>query len=111
LQYQTGLGSPLVIQLFNYWSKPVTVYFDHSGLMYGDTYAENAIFLAQQAAPCQFVGGFKVLHDLDPGDIGDCTENQTMSPNGDVQQHTTKGIMFYRKANNWTAFTNGPLPA
>ncbi len=114
LQYQTGMGSPLVIQLFNYWSKPVTMYFDQSGLMYGDYYNENAIFLAQPASPaqaaapnCQFSAGFKDLHDMDPNDIGDCTENQTTMSNGDAQQHTTKGLLVYRKADNWTGFTNG----
>jgi len=56
---------------------------------------------------CQFVLGFQTLHDLDPADIGDCTDNQAFAPNGDAQQHTTKGLMAWRKADNWTAFTNG----
>jgi hypothetical protein len=126
--YQSGQGSPLRIQLFNYWSKPVTFTLDHSGLMYGDTYNANALMLATppassapaaaapaqaaaapQAGPCQFVLGFKTLHDLDPGDIGDCIENQAFAPNGDAQQHSTKGLMAWRKADNWTAFTNGYL--
>jgi len=65
--------------------------------------------LAAQTAstPCQFVLGFKTLHDLDPADVGDCTENQSPQPNGDAQQHTTNGLMVWRKADNWTAFTNG----
>ena len=62
---------------------------------------------AQQAPSCQFVLGFKVLHDLTPGDIGDCIDNQFTVDNGDAQQHTTKGLMVWRKADNWTAFTNG----
>ncbi len=66
-----------------------------------------ATALAQQAAPCQFILGFKTLHDLDAADIGDCIENQGFKPNGDAQQHTTKGLMAWRKADNWTAFTNG----
>jgi len=60
-----------------------------------------------QAAPCQFVLGFKALHDLDTPDIGDCQDNQAFAANGDAQQHTTKGLMAWRKADNWTAFTNG----
>lgn len=56
---------------------------------------------------CQFVLGFKTLHDLDAADIGDCSENQSFQPNGDAQQHTTKGLLAWRKADNWTAFTNG----
>ena len=62
---------------------------------------------AQSAGGCQFILGFKTLHDLDVNDIGDCTENQAFAPNGDAQQHTTKGLMAWRKADNWTAFTNG----
>ncbi|HEX6513522.1 MAG TPA: hypothetical protein VF157_14560 [Chloroflexota bacterium] len=62
---------------------------------------------AQTAGPCQYVLGFKTLHDLDPGDIGDCQENQSFAPNGDAQQHTSKGLMAWRKVDNWTAFTNG----
>lgn len=66
---------------------------------------------AAQAAPpstaCQFVLGFKTLHDLDTADIGDCTDNQASASNGDAQQHTTKGLMAWRKSDNWTAFTNG----
>ncbi|HEX6513521.1 MAG TPA: hypothetical protein VF157_14555, partial [Chloroflexota bacterium] len=62
---------------------------------------------AQTTAPCQFILGFKTLHDLDPTDIGDCQENQAFAPNGDAQQHTAKGLMAWRKADNWTAFTNG----
>jgi hypothetical protein len=59
------------------------------------------------ASGCQFVLGFRALHDLDPGDTGDCTENQSFQPNGDATQRTTKGLMVWRKADNWTAFTNG----
>src|SRR5438477_4227565 len=60
-----------------------------------------------QTPPCQFVLGFKTLHDLDSADIGDCTDNQGFAANGDAQQHTTKGLMAWRKADNWTSFTNG----
>ncbi len=60
-----------------------------------------------QAAPCQFILGFKTLHDLDPQDIGNCLDNQAFAANGDAQQHTTNGLMAWRKADNWTAFTNG----
>src|SRR6185437_1432282 len=62
---------------------------------------------AQTTAGCQFVLGFKALRDLDPADIGDCTDNQTSASNGDAQQHTSKGLLAWRKADNWTAFTNG----
>ncbi|HLG72802.1 MAG TPA: hypothetical protein VK009_20475 [Chloroflexota bacterium] len=60
-----------------------------------------------QTAPCQFVLGFQALHDADPTDVGDCTDNQAFAANGDAMQHTTNGLMVWRKADNWTAFTNG----
>jgi len=62
---------------------------------------------AQQAPGCQFVLGFKTLHDLIPADVGDCLENQGFGDNGDALQHTGKGLLVWRKADNWTAFTNG----
>jgi hypothetical protein len=62
---------------------------------------------AQATGGCQFILGFATLHGLDPSDIGACTENQAFAANGDAQQHTTNGLMAWRKADNWTAFTNG----
>ncbi len=62
---------------------------------------------APSAGGCQFILGFASLHSLDPADIGDCQDNQAFAGNGDAQQHTTKGLMAWRKADNWTAFTNG----
>src|SRR6266568_5549709 len=62
---------------------------------------------AQTPPPCQFVLGFKTLHDLAPADVGECLDNQASAANGDALQHTTKGLMAWRKADNWTAFTNG----
>ncbi|HEX6512964.1 MAG TPA: hypothetical protein VF157_11725, partial [Chloroflexota bacterium] len=59
------------------------------------------------AGPCRFVLGFAALHDLAPEAVGDCLENQAFAPNGDAVQHTTKGLLAWRKADNWTAFTNG----
>ncbi|MBV9121483.1 MAG: hypothetical protein JOZ39_12305 [Chloroflexi bacterium] len=56
---------------------------------------------------CQFTLGFKDLHDAIPSIVGDCIDNQAFAPNGDAQQHTTKGLMAWRKADNWTAFTDG----
>lgn len=62
---------------------------------------------AQQASTCQYLLGFKTLHDLDPSDIGDCLDNQSFGDNGDALQHTVKGLLVWRKVDNWTAFTNG----
>ncbi|MFI5267564.1 MAG: CAP domain-containing protein [Chloroflexota bacterium] len=60
-----------------------------------------------QPAACQFQLAFKVLHDAAPADVGDCRDNQAITPAGDAQQHTTKGLLVWRRADNWTAFTNG----
>jgi hypothetical protein len=62
---------------------------------------------AQAAPGCQFILGFQTLHAMDPADIGNCTDNQAFAANGDAQQHTSNGLMAWRKADNWTAFTNG----
>jgi hypothetical protein len=63
-----------------------------------------------QTPSCQFVLGFKALHDMDPGDVGGCVDNQSLAASsGDQQQHTTNGLLVWRKADNWTAFTNGYL--
>ena len=56
---------------------------------------------------CQFVLGFKSMHDAIADQVGDCQDNQFFAANGDAQQHTAKGLLAWRKADNWTAFTNG----
>ena len=74
-------------------------------LVLGLSWPSTAV--AAPPAGCQFILGFKALHDLDPGDVGNCTDNQVFAANGDAQQHTANGLMAWRKADNWTAFTNG----
>ncbi len=60
------------------------------------------------ARPCTFVLGFQTLHDLIPDIVGDCTADETHNPdNGDALQQTTHGLLVWRKADNWTAFTDG----
>jgi hypothetical protein len=61
-----------------------------------------------EAASCQFVLGFKTLHDLLPNVVGDCRVDEHYNPvNGDGLQETTRGLLVWRKADNWTAFTDG----
>jgi hypothetical protein len=63
---------------------------------------------AQTTANCQFQLGFRTLHDMAPGIVGDCIENEWHNAeNGDGLQRTTRGLMAWRKADNWTAFTDG----
>lgn len=60
-----------------------------------------------QTGNCQFVLGFKTLHSLIPTISGDCIDNEQHGANGDGLQMTTKGLMAWRKADNFTAFTDG----
>ncbi len=60
------------------------------------------------AVDCEFRLGFKTLRDLIGHDIvGECLENEHYNAIGDSNQHTTGGLMAWRKADNWTAFTDG----
>lgn len=60
------------------------------------------------AQSCQFVLGFKTLHDRMSGLVGDCLDNEQHNPvNGDALQYTTGGLLVWRKADNHTAFTDG----
>ena len=60
-------------------------------------------------ARCDFVLGFAMLRGLlEPSVVGSCQENQRFNPgNGNAEQRTTGGLMVWRKADNWTAFTDG----
>jgi hypothetical protein len=58
-------------------------------------------------ANCAYILGFATLHDLLPGVIGGCLDNQAFAANGDALQHSTGGLLVWRKADNWTAFTDG----
>jgi hypothetical protein len=69
---------------------------------------------AQAQVACDFTLGFRTLRDMivaQHGDIvGSCRENEWHNAqNGDGLQQTTGGLMVWRKADNWTAFTNGSI--
>jgi hypothetical protein len=51
--------------------------------------------------------GFKALADQIPSVVGEPLENEHWGANGDSLQKTSKGLMAWRKADNWTAFTDG----
>ncbi len=51
--------------------------------------------------------GFEALADQIPGVVGEPVETQRSVANGDAVQQTTTGLMVWRKADNWTAFTDG----
>jgi hypothetical protein len=59
------------------------------------------------AAGCQFVLGFAVMQGLIPSVVGSCLDNESHGANGDALQHTTGGLLVWRKCDNFTAFTDG----
>jgi len=63
----------------------------------------------QPPRPCQYIRDFKRLHDLAPDSIGACTSRRVFAANGDVLQYTANGLIVRRKADNWTAFTDGHI--
>jgi photosystem II stability/assembly factor-like uncharacterized protein len=63
---------------------------------------------AAHAADCRFVLGFAALEQMIPQQVGLCLDDEQHNPaNGDGLQHTTGGLLVWRKADNWTAFTDG----
>ncbi|HLY64336.1 MAG TPA: hypothetical protein VKU60_02285, partial [Chloroflexota bacterium] len=51
--------------------------------------------------------GFEALQQALPQQVGTCLEDQHFSGNGDAVQHTSGGLLVWRKSDNWTAFTDG----
>ena len=52
--------------------------------------------------------GFGQLASLIPSVVGQPLEQEKHNPsNGDALQQTTNGLLVWRKADNWTAFTDG----
>jgi hypothetical protein len=61
-----------------------------------------------QAQGCTFTLGFAALQRLIPSTVGACLENERHDPaSGDALQRTTNGMLVWRKADNFTAFTDG----
>jgi hypothetical protein len=58
----------------------------------------------------EFRLGFKLMAGQIPDTVGEPIENEWHNAeNGDGLQRTTRGMMVWRKADNWTAFTDGYL--
>ncbi len=55
----------------------------------------------------EFRLGFKALADQIPDVVGVPLDNEQPAANGDSLQRTSNGLMAWRKADNWTAFTDG----
>ena len=62
---------------------------------------------------CGFVLGFATLKSLiddaeGPEVVGECLENESFDPMvGEAHQRTAGGLMVWRKADNWTGFSDG----
>ncbi len=61
---------------------------------------------------CSYVLGFATLRSLvegsqGAGKVGACLEGEYHALNGDGLQWTTGGLLIWRKATNWTGFTDG----
>jgi hypothetical protein len=64
------------------------------------------------APPCHFQLGFAALQALIPTIVGACLDDEAYAANGDSLQHTTNGLLVWRKhpqagTRNFTAFTDG----
>ncbi|HEV7214121.1 MAG TPA: DUF4232 domain-containing protein [Chloroflexota bacterium] len=60
------------------------------------------------AAGCRLILGFAALQNLIPSVVGACLDDEQHSPlTGDGLQHTTRGLLVWRKADNVTAFSDG----
>src|SRR5262249_12277810 len=67
-----------------------------------------AVGAPTKPAACQFVMGFKQLHDKIPNVVGDCAEDERWVPERNVtEQRTTRGMLVWRKSDGLTAFTDG----
>lgn len=55
----------------------------------------------------EFLLGFAALAEMIPDVVGTPKEDEHWEANGDSQQVTTGGLLVWRKADNWTAFTDG----
>lgn len=67
-----------------------------------------SLSVSAQAPGCEFKLGFKLIADQMSEILGGCLENEHSNPlNGDALQQTSKGLLVWRKFDNFTAFTDG----
>lgn len=73
--------------------------------MAGPVVAQEQVAVQEQF---EFKLGFKLLAEMIPEVVGVPLENEHHDlESGDALQTTANGLMVWRKADNWTAFTNG----
>jgi hypothetical protein len=72
--------------------------------------ASSSVEPAAVAAPtaCTFNSGFRALRDQLPEVVGDCLDDEHRdAANGNVEQHTTGGLLTWQPAANLVAFSDG----
>ncbi|MHB0871414.1 MAG: hypothetical protein ACYC5J_18435 [Chloroflexota bacterium] len=77
------------------------------GSVLGITAACLLVSFALAQSGHEFKLGFAALAAQIPDVAGEPIEDEHWGPNGDSLQQTTAGLMVWRKADNWTAFTDG----
>ncbi len=103
----------VTVTSWNEWGEGTAVEPGSSyGSLYLDITRHYSGLLRQGGGPAAPTGftfklGFQALAAQISGVAGQPTENEHYGPNGDSLQATTTGLMAWRKADNWTAFTNG----
>lgn len=60
-----------------------------------------------QADGCRYVVGFEAIYNQIPDVVGSCKTNEQHDSSGNARQETANGTMEWRKADNFTAFTDG----
>ncbi|MHB1162140.1 MAG: endo-1,3-alpha-glucanase family glycosylhydrolase [Chloroflexota bacterium] len=103
----------ITITSWNEWGEGTAI---EPGSSYGNLYlditrthsgAYRQALTASAPTGFGFKLGFKALADQITRIAGQPLEEEHYGANGDSLQQTTTGLMVWRKADNWTAFTNG----
>lgn len=78
------------------------------GLSLGAIIAGSGVVNAgSQAGVCTFKLGFQEMAGQIPDKVGSCLDDESYDAQGNALQHTTGGLLFWRKSGNLTEFTNG----
>jgi len=71
-------------------------------------FRDGAAYTPPSVLACRYVLGFSWLYDALRDVVGDCLEDEQHDPTtGDAVQHTTGGLLVWRKVDNVAAFTDG----
>jgi uncharacterized protein YjbI with pentapeptide repeats len=59
------------------------------------------------AAACTFQRFAAFVEVLAPDLVGNCVENEHLVSSGNIEQHTAQGLLYWRKCDSLTIFTDG----